>query len=260
MSRTANSRRFDATTSRKLGREPADAGLVEHALQRLDLLLGGEHRAAHQPLQIGAFGDQRVETVEVGLDRVERMLPSSASSNKRGRIAARHAGYDGFFACHVDLLSGNSAGSAPSRTAGAKPLKFKWDFEFSEDHGALSNPTKIAGLLTHGQRRCNNGGPRKYCGKSRRSETAPCSRWPLNWAHAALCHEGEDGLAIPTDIRQGRPSDRRFVMAWFYLLLAGLLEVGWAIGLKYTDGFTRLVPSLWTGASMVLSLFFSVWR
>ena len=45
-------------------------------------------------------------------------------------------------------------------------------------------------------------------------------------------------------------------MAWFYLLIAGLLEVGWAIGLKYTDGFTRLVPSLWTGASMVLSLFF----
>ncbi len=35
-------------------------------------------------------------------------------------------------------------------------------------------------------------------------------------------------------------------MAWFYLLIAGLLEVGWAIGLKYTDGFTRLVPSLWT--------------
>ena len=35
-------------------------------------------------------------------------------------------------------------------------------------------------------------------------------------------------------------------MAWLYLLIAGLLEVAWAIGLKYTDGFTRLVPSLWT--------------
>ena len=31
-------------------------------------------------------------------------------------------------------------------------------------------------------------------------------------------------------------------MAWFYLLLAGLMEVGWAIGLKYTDGFTRFWP------------------
>ena len=44
-------------------------------------------------------------------------------------------------------------------------------------------------------------------------------------------------------------------MAWIYLLLAGLSEVGWAVGLKYTHGFTRLVPSLLTVASMVLSLF-----
>lgn len=43
-------------------------------------------------------------------------------------------------------------------------------------------------------------------------------------------------------------------MAWIYLLIAGLLEIGWAIGLKYTEGFTRLVPSLLTGLSMVLSV------
>lgn len=43
-------------------------------------------------------------------------------------------------------------------------------------------------------------------------------------------------------------------MAWFYLFVAGLFEVGWAIGLKYTQGFTRLVPTLFTGASMVVSL------
>jgi quaternary ammonium compound-resistance protein SugE len=43
-------------------------------------------------------------------------------------------------------------------------------------------------------------------------------------------------------------------MAWIYLTVAGLLEIGWAIGLKYTDGFTRLLPSLWTVASMVLSI------
>ena len=43
-------------------------------------------------------------------------------------------------------------------------------------------------------------------------------------------------------------------MDWILLLLAGLLEIGWAIGLKYTDGFTRLWPSLWTAASMVASL------
>ena len=43
-------------------------------------------------------------------------------------------------------------------------------------------------------------------------------------------------------------------MAWIYLTIAGMLEVAWAIGLKYTDGFTRLLPSLWTLASMILSI------
>jgi quaternary ammonium compound-resistance protein SugE len=43
-------------------------------------------------------------------------------------------------------------------------------------------------------------------------------------------------------------------MAWIYLTVAGLFEIGWAIGLKYTDGFTRLLPSVWTLTSMVLSI------
>jgi quaternary ammonium compound-resistance protein SugE len=43
-------------------------------------------------------------------------------------------------------------------------------------------------------------------------------------------------------------------MAWLVLLVAGLLEVGWAIGLKYAEGFTRLVPSVLTLVSMVGSV------
>lgn len=43
-------------------------------------------------------------------------------------------------------------------------------------------------------------------------------------------------------------------MAWLYLVLAGLFEVGWAVGLKYTDGFTKAVPTGLTIASMVVSL------
>jgi len=43
-------------------------------------------------------------------------------------------------------------------------------------------------------------------------------------------------------------------MAWLYLFLAGLFEVGWAIGLKYTEGFSRLFPSLLTVSAMGLSL------
>ena len=45
-------------------------------------------------------------------------------------------------------------------------------------------------------------------------------------------------------------------MAWWYLVIAGLFEIVWAIGLKYTDGFTRLWPSIWTLASMVASIGF----
>ena len=43
-------------------------------------------------------------------------------------------------------------------------------------------------------------------------------------------------------------------MAWFLLVLAGLFEVGWAIGLKYTDGFTRPWPTVGTVLAMIISL------
>lgn len=44
-------------------------------------------------------------------------------------------------------------------------------------------------------------------------------------------------------------------MAWLVLLVAGLFEIGWAIGLKYTEGFTRLAPTVATVAAMIVSLF-----
>lgn len=43
-------------------------------------------------------------------------------------------------------------------------------------------------------------------------------------------------------------------MAWILLVLAGLFEVGWAVGLKYTDGFTRPLPTVGTALAMVVSL------
>jgi len=43
-------------------------------------------------------------------------------------------------------------------------------------------------------------------------------------------------------------------MAWAILALAGLFEAGWAIGLKYTEGLTRLWPTVWTALAMILSL------
>ena len=43
-------------------------------------------------------------------------------------------------------------------------------------------------------------------------------------------------------------------MAWIVLVLAGVFEVGWAVGLKISDGFSKLIPSIWTVAAMVVSL------
>ena len=43
-------------------------------------------------------------------------------------------------------------------------------------------------------------------------------------------------------------------MSWLVLIIAGLFEIGWAIGLKYTDGFTRLWPTLGTATAMVISV------
>jgi len=41
---------------------------------------------------------------------------------------------------------------------------------------------------------------------------------------------------------------------WFILVVAGFFEIGWAVGLKYTHGFTRLWPSVGTAVSMIISL------
>ena len=43
-------------------------------------------------------------------------------------------------------------------------------------------------------------------------------------------------------------------MAWVILFFAGLFETGWAIGLKYTEGFTRFWPTVWKVFAMVVSL------
>ena len=47
-----------------------------------------------------------------------------------------------------------------------------------------------------------------------------------------------------------------YVMNWFYLFIAGLFEIAWAIGLKYTEGWTRLWPSVLTGVLMIASFYF----
>jgi quaternary ammonium compound-resistance protein SugE len=58
---------------------------------------------------------------------------------------------------------------------------------------------------------------------------------------------------------RGRPHLLELYMAWFILVIAGLLEVVWAVGLKYTHGFTRLWPSVITVVAMVVSVALLSW-
>ena len=48
-------------------------------------------------------------------------------------------------------------------------------------------------------------------------------------------------------------------MAWVYLFIAGLFEIGWAIGLKYTDGYTKLTPTVLTIGAMIASVITLGW-
>jgi quaternary ammonium compound-resistance protein SugE len=73
-----------------------------------------------------------------------------------------------------------------------------------------------------------------------------------------ICTCGADDRAFPislsgTALHIGAMA-RSVVMAWVILFFAGLTEVGWAIGLKYTEGFTRLVPTVLTVTCMIVSI------
>jgi quaternary ammonium compound-resistance protein SugE len=68
------------------------------------------------------------------------------------------------------------------------------------------------------------------------------------------------GAAQPPEQPGAAPRGAGIVtMAWIVLVVAGLFEVCWAIGLKYTDGFTRLWPSIGTVTAMVVSVVLLGW-
>lgn len=69
--------------------------------------------------------------------------------------------------------------------------------------------------------------------------------------------KGEDDLAFRTNRIQPGTTLATFPkgnMHWIVLIVAGLFEVGWAVGLKYTEGFTKFWPSVATAVSMIISL------
>ena len=105
--------------AQEIGGEPADAGLVEDGGERAQLLVGAEHRAAHQPIEIGIVGDQRVEAVEIGLDGIDRLVVERQLEQSIG-VTPCHAGNDRIFACHWTLVFVTSfTGRTPSQKGGA---------------------------------------------------------------------------------------------------------------------------------------------
>ena len=130
MSRTANSRRFDVTKSRKLAASPPIPALSSTRRQRLALLLGGEHGAADQAAQILALGDERIEALEIGTHRIDRLIVA-CEFEQGGGVTARHAGNNRFFACHVVLLVVCYCGPGAAPEERRKPLTFKRDLRSS---------------------------------------------------------------------------------------------------------------------------------
>src|SRR4051812_24081421 len=86
-----------------------------------------------------------------------------------------------------------------------------------------------------------------------RMRRAACARFLLADPTFPKPIEGESGAT--TLHRQNRSCcELRILMPWIILFIAGLFEVTWAIGLKYTEGFTKLWPSVGTLAAMALSV------
>ena len=129
--------------AQEVGGDALDAGLVEDGAERGQLLVGAEHRAAHQAGKIGVAGNQRVERVEILLDRIGRLLFERELEQGVG-VAARHAGNDGVFACHLDALLVNSLhrpGAFPERRRKSLESKRK-----VRTGGASPQPREIVGL------------------------------------------------------------------------------------------------------------------
>lgn len=72
--------------------------------------------------------------------------------------------------------------------------------------------------------------------------------------YSYVVYRAEDDLGVCSQIRDGPGKHRNIMSSWILLIVAGLFEIGWAVGLKFADGFTRLWPSVGTLAALILSI------
>ena len=101
----------------EVGGEPGDAGLGEDRGQRLGLVVGGDHRAAHQAAQVVAVVEHALKRRQIALDL--RELPLILGKLEEcGGIAPRHARHHRIIGCHVKLSPGNKQRIARRRRVG----------------------------------------------------------------------------------------------------------------------------------------------
>jgi len=111
----------------EIGGDPVDARLVQHGRQGARLVVGGQHRASEEPRQVGDLLHQRVKPVEIHLDGVDGIL-LARKLEQSGRVAARHAGYDCPFACHVALLFRQFRRLGTAADGGRQAIEIQWNF------------------------------------------------------------------------------------------------------------------------------------
>src|SRR3546814_240954 len=171
--------------------------------------------------------------------RISDWSSDVCSSDLRQRLPGKHLP-------HQDAPEGLRPGPLPVRGKGAQPVVQGAD----EDRGAAQ--ARDRGVVPRPQ---PGGVGRVTSGSGGRSQTARHHRRGT----ARAWRRWRRDPSGPTTVRRESPGrfafpGKEFPMAWFYLLLAGVFEIGFAIGLKYTEGFTRLWPSVATAAAAAVSL------
>ena len=198
---------------------------------------------------------------DVTIEGRHPLLPVvAAAMNARSRLTGITTGDQAMF---VTREAFDAAGGFPA-------IALMEDITFARTLKRISRPISLRARVTTSGRRWETRGVMRtillmwrlrlmyFLGATpdalaRRYGYAPQMRRRLDPAASGAIYRLPGRPGIPSHC-QGRPCSRRLFMAWIILLLAGLTEVGWAVGLKYTEGFTRLVPSVLTVTCMAVSL------
>lgn len=228
-------------------------GVVTTLEPRVMQVLVALHRSAGEPVSrdalINACWSGRVVT-DGALNRCVGRVRKALARNPRVRVETiSKVGY------RMRLLP---VGDAPTATAPCMTTSQPATSErcLPDAQAAAAMRIRIVDA-TYDERSAAATGP--LCGRSLEHTPAVIAGVPIIATAsrddpAPLFRSGDDPIQSASLWRS--PENH---MAWILLVIAGLFEIGWAIGLKFTDGFTRFWPSVATAASMIISVVLLAW-